>query len=579
MSMGWQDKLRETARKNRVELIDAGLTRRDLFKLGLLTSAGYLVAKVGLSSRAAVAKGVPSGPPTTPWVEELPIPPVATPVPVSALGATPTQDLNRAAGEQGRIYPHQHWEFYDPPSADHYLIENKVTMVSWHRELPPDECWLFNSIFPGPHPRTPRPRDTGAVSEPAPDAGPAQGLWPADAEHAPAQGHQGSESDGNPLDTMDAGAFKDHLFLNRCAGFTDPVFGIEGDPRETMSTQWYHDHCIDFTAQNVYRGNAGVYYQFGRGHRRRERSSPEAWRLPSGDFDVPLVLHDRVFDSHGKGFYDLFNLTASSARSTRSTARSSRSCASRAASIGSVRRTSAPAASTTSSCQRAEDGAGHARRELPRPMTVKGFRIAVAQRVDAIIDFSTLPSGTELYLVNCQEQDDGRGPTGKVLPVSQGDKVLKLIVDGTIDTKGDPSRIPDKFFDLPDINRNEVVTERTFVFDRQNGGWSVNGRQFNPDRITANPRLGTAEIWNFVNNSGGWMHPVHIHMEEHRQISRNGKPPLPDEIGREDVVWLGHGESVKTFRRFRDFTGRYVAHCHNVVHEDHAMMFQWNVVP
>ena len=72
---------------------------------------------------------------------------------------------------------------------------------------------------------------------------------------------------------------------------------------------------------------------------------------------------------------------------------------------------------------------------------------------------------------------------------------------------------------------------------------------------------------------------AHVVFEEHRQISRKGKPPLADEIGREDVVWLGHGDVVKTFRRFRDFTGRYVAHCHNVVHEDHAMMFQWKVVP
>jgi FtsP/CotA-like multicopper oxidase with cupredoxin domain len=583
MSMGWQDKLRETARKNRVELIDAGFTRRDLFKLGLLTSAGYLVAKVGLSSRAAVAKGVPSGPPTTPWVEELPIPPVATPVPVGALGVTPTQGLNGSAGEQGRIYPHQHWELYDPPNADHYLIENRVTMASWHRELPPDECWLFNGLFPGPriharHDRATLVRFRNLL--PTLDQHKGYGR-PTPSTHLH-NGHQGSESDGNPLDTIDAGAFKDHLFLNRCAGFTSPAFGIEGDPRETMSTQWYHDHCIDFTAQNVYRGNAGLYYQFSPQDSGDENDpNPEAWRLPSGDFDVPLVFHDRVFDSHGKGFYDLFNLDGIISQKYTVNGKiqpfmrvARRKYRFRAQNIGTSRFYNFFLSNGQSMVQLTHDG-----NFLPRPMTVKNFRISVAQRVDAIIDFSTLPSGTELYLVNCQEQDDGRGPTGKVLHPSQGDKVLKFIVDGTIDTKGDPSRIPDQFFELPTIDRNEVVTERTFVFDRRNGGWSVNNRQFDPDHISANPRLGTAEIWNFVNNSGGWMHPVHIHMEEHRQISRNGKPPLPDEIGREDVVWLGHGDVVKTFRRFRDFTGRYVAHCHNVVHEDHAMMFQWNVVP
>ena len=75
------------------------------------------------------------------------------------------------------------------------------------------------------------------------------------------------------------------------------------------------------------------------------------------------------------------------------------------------------------------------------------------------------------------------------------------------------------------------------------------------------------------------MHPVHTHFEEEQILSRNGAPPPADEISRGDVVWLGHGESVKTFRRFRNFLGRYPTHCHNVVHEDHAMMFMWKIVP
>jgi len=303
--------------------------------------------------------------------------------------------------------------------------------------------------------------------------------------------------------------------------------------------------------------------------------------LPSGDFDVPLVFHDRVFDPRGKGFFDLFNLDGIIGDKFTVNGKiqpflrvARRKYRFRALNIGTSRFYNFFLSNGQSMVQCSHDG-----NMLPRPLTVKNFRMAVAQRVDIIIDFSQLPSGTELYLVNCQEQVDGRGPTGKILPVALGDKILKFVVDGTIDTKGDPSRIPDKFFDLPPITRAEVVTERTFVFDRTNGGWSVNGKQFDPDVVTANPRQGTAEIWNFVNNSGGWMHPVHVHFEEHQQISRNGKPPAIDEVAREDVVWLGHGESVKTFRRFRDFLGRYVAHCHNVVHEDHAMMFQWKIVP
>jgi FtsP/CotA-like multicopper oxidase with cupredoxin domain len=580
---GSKQKLVETARRNRVELVDAKLTRRDLLKMGLLTSAGYLVAKLGLSTRAAGAGGAPKSPPTTPWVEELPVPSIATPVDVAALGVAPTQALDFAAGERGRITPHQHWDLYDPANADHYLIENRVTLASWHRELPLDECWCFNGTFPGPriHARYGRPVLIRFRNQlPSLDQHVGYGR-PTTSTHVH-NGHQGSESDGNPLDTIEPGTFKDHLLLNRRAGFTDPRFGPGGDPRETLTTLWYHDHCLDFTAQNVYRGNAGLYHLYNEFDTGNENDpNPTAWRLPSGEFDVPLVFHDRMFDPEGKGFFDLFNLDGIIGDKYTVNGKiqpflrvARRKYRFRAVNIGTSRFYNFFLSNGQSMVQCSHDG-----NMLPRPLTVKNFRISVAQRVDIIIDFSTLPSGTELYLVNCQEQTDGRGPTGKLLPVALGQKILKFVVDGALDTKGDPSRVPEKFFDLPPVNRAEVVTERTFVFDRTNGGWSVNGKQFDPNVITANPRQGSAEIWNFVNNSGGWMHPVHVHFEEHQILSRNGKAPPPDEVSREDVVWLGHGETVKTFRRFRDFLGRYVTHCHNVVHEDHAMMFQWKVVP
>ena len=45
------------------------------------------------------------------------------------------------------------------------------------------------------------------------------------------------------------------------------------------------------------------------------------------------------------------------------------------------------------------------------------------------------------------------------------------------------------------------------------------------------------------------------------------------------TVHLDPGESVILFRGFRDFVGPYVAHCHNLAHEDHAMMFAWRTIP
>jgi FtsP/CotA-like multicopper oxidase with cupredoxin domain len=74
-------------------------------------------------------------------------------------------------------------------------------------------------------------------------------------------------------------------------------------------------------------------------------------------------------------------------------------------------------------------------------------------------------------------------------------------------------------------------------------------------------------------------------MEEHRTMFRNGQPQPPatpghpDDVSKEDLVALDPGESTIVWRGFRDFVGPYVAHCHNLAHEDHAMMFGWEITP
>ena len=77
---------------------------------------------------------------------------------------------------------------------------------------------------------------------------------------------------------------------------------------------------------------------------------------------------------------------------------------------------------------------------------------------------------------------------------------------------------------------------------------------------------------------GSWHHPVHIQLEEGRILSRNGKPPQPHEAGRKDMYLLEPDDEVKVFLRFRDFTGKYMMHCHNLTHEDHAMMIRFDIV-
>ncbi|TMA50219.1 MAG: hypothetical protein E6J81_01140, partial [Deltaproteobacteria bacterium] len=73
-------KLWLTALRNRQEIIKAGLGRRELFKMGLLTGGGYLVAKSGLSAWASDGGSdecrLGSSPATTPFIDPLRIPPI-----------------------------------------------------------------------------------------------------------------------------------------------------------------------------------------------------------------------------------------------------------------------------------------------------------------------------------------------------------------------------------------------------------------------------------------------------------------------------------------------------------------------
>jgi FtsP/CotA-like multicopper oxidase with cupredoxin domain len=125
-----------------------------------------------------------------------------------------------------------------------------------------------------------------------------------------------------------------------------------------------------------------------------------------------------------------------------------------------------------------------------------------------------------------------------------------------------------------------VATVRQWRFDRTNGQWAVNNQLYD-GAPRARIQKGNGEIWILQNNSGGWMHPVHVHFEEFRVLYRaNGQKPGLNSVqgGREDTLSLGPGERAVVFLRFRDFVGKYVMHCHNTVHEDHAMMVRWDIV-
>ncbi len=108
--------------------------------------------------------------------------------------------------------------------------------------------------------------------------------------------------------------------------------------------------------------------------------------------------------------------------------------------------------------------------------------------------------------------------------------------------------------------------------------WTVNGQLYDPDRKDVLPRLNTTEIWTFQNNSGQ-AHPMHIHDIQWQILDVNGVPPSPGDNGPKDTFLVPGHATVRVIGHFTGNVGDYVSHCHNLEHEDHAMMFNFEVQP
>ena len=574
--------------------------RRDALTLGLAA------AGTGMMSKLAGAAGpVPQGglifpqtfspsiverpsPPATPFVAPLNVMPVARPVDAASLSPPPD--------------PRRHQRFNEFLPKKFYVQRIGEFRWRYHPEAPYDQgtwSWGFNGITPGEtfHAWYGEPVFVRRINElPPVGLGNARFPLPSVTIHLH-NAHTASESDGIPQDFFNPGEFWDHHYANFPAG---------NDPREIMNTLWYHDHRLDFTAPNVYAGLSGFYLLFDEKDSNNENDrSRHAFRLPSGKYDVPLILHDAQFDEQGQVVWDFFNPAPDPGNLTPTPLYTTNGM------VGdryTVNRTIQPffqverrkyrfrilnggPSRLYQLALRAESGHGRKARQgekfvvlstdgnmLEEPLIKERIEVWVAQRHDVIVDFSNYKPGDHVYLVNHLEmREDGAGTTGREL--DEGDLVMRF--DVVEARRGDPSRIPDELRALPPIDLREVRKERLFVFDYDNGLWTVNGRLMDPNRVDASIEQGSAEIWTFRNAGNSWVHPIHTHFEEFQILEVNGKPIKKGDVlrSRKDVVSLGPNDEVKFYSRWRDFLGKYVMHCHNVVHEDHAMMIRWDIVP
>jgi FtsP/CotA-like multicopper oxidase with cupredoxin domain len=241
---------------------------------------------------------------------------------------------------------------------------------------------------------------------------------------------------------------------------------------------------------------------------------------------------------------------------------------------------------------------------LPNPILRDAIEIWPAKRREVVVDFATYMDGSPtrkgdvVYLTNTAEMLDGRQISSKgkfAVPL------VKFVIGGlpAVADQSDPGLTP-----VPgsvknkagggSFNPNKVlrprliapVLARNMDFTLQRGGsaggeteWLINGLQFDPTAPLWAPTVNSFETWGINNGGGGWTHPLHIHMEEHQVVSRSSNNVIhpEDPVGKEDVVALEGSEQTTIYRAFRTFLGNYVAHCHNLAHEDHNMMFGWSI--
>ncbi|MFT4994124.1 MAG: FtsP/CotA-like multicopper oxidase with cupredoxin domain [Paraglaciecola sp.] len=430
-------------------------------------------------------------------------------------------------------------------------------------------------------------------------------------------GHNPAESDGFANAFFFPGQFYDYRWPVTLAGHdsinvdaNDPRAGspdghggitkLAGDWRETMSTHWFHDHMLDFTAQNVYKGNVAMmnyYSAIDRGNESIEDGVN--LRLPSGsaldwgnrDYDVNLLLAEKAWDASGQLWFNPFNqrgfigdvMTVNwlykpymEVRARRYRFRILNGSVSRYFKLALVNQNgvAAPFHMVANDGNIMEHSVVMENGEMPT--------LGVAERYDIVIDFAKFEDGDKLHLVNMLQHKNGQS-TDTIISVE--DIVSGAYQAQTIDDDNDG--IADRWSADPVVGRFmefRVVTytgqdksldpadyvegkkqmipvrrptedelgtalHRTFEFERQatdENPWVIEtdgGKGFNmdPRRLSAAPQKnsGGLEVWRLI-NSGTWSHPIHIHFEEGIILRRDGKAPPPwEKYARKDVYRLG----------------------------------------
>ncbi|MBO0918239.1 multicopper oxidase family protein [Streptomyces laculatispora] len=423
-------------------------------------------------------------------------------------------------------------------AADYY----RVTMRRASTEILPGtrtDVLTYNGSFPGPTIRA-RSGRTAVVQQ-------VNALDMPTSVHLHG-GNNPVADDGGMMDTIAPGRSRTYVYENRQPG----------------ATLWTHDHAHHMESEHVYRGLSGAYLLGD--------SNEDALGLPSGAYDIPLVLRDAAFDENAAMVYtmdDADNRTTIlvngrpwpylKVEGRKYRFRLVNSCNLRIFIL---------ALTDGTTDQHPVQQIGSDGGLLAAPAETPVMVLSPGERIDFVVDFAQYAPGTKLTLSNML----GPGPTelvGQVMRFDVGEKTP------------DSSRVPAALATLPALPKPTV--ERTFELNMDEPGTGshqayINGRTFDANRIDTTIRWGATEVWTVVNKSATIPHNFHTHLVQFRILERDGAAPYPAEAGLKDTVLLFPGQVAKLQLTFSSHRGVYPYHCHMIDHSAMGMMGQMKII-
>ncbi len=349
-------------------------------------------------------------------------------------------------------------------------------------------------------------------------------------------GHAPAASDGHPANSIDPGGSRLYDYPN----------GQQG------ATLWYHDHAHHVSAEHVFRGMHGFYLL--------ESDDEKQLQLPSGAYDVPIMLTDSRFAADGSMVFEMDdfanrNTLLANGRPQPWFPVEARRYRLRLGNASNMRFFVLALGGGDEMTQIGSDGG-----LLPAPVPVTSVIISPAERVEIVVDFSRYPVGSQIVLVDALSAE----------PVLQ----FRVGAAGA-----DNSRVPDTLRPVSPLGASSRTRQISMGMNPATGKMSMDDKLFDMNRVDQTVKLGSTETWQVTNTDTALnvTHNIHLHLVSFRVIGRTAGP-LTGEDGWKDTAIVRPGETVTLQMKFTDYTGRFLYHCHLLDHAAMGMMAQFEVV-